>query len=194
MTVVGAILGGGASRRFGSDKALAPADGVPLGARVRDALRGAGVDPIVYSGGVAGPSLGLVTVADRHPGDGPLVALATLLTWAGTGRVLVVPCDLPLLRSSDIVALLAADPGHDADRAVVATVDGRPQHTVAIWPAAWRRELHRRIAGGDRSLRTALEVGPWLGVELDALALADADTPAELDRLLALGRGSTGEA
>ena len=95
--IAGAVLVGGRSRRFGSDKALADAGGRPLGSRVIDALRAAGVDPVVAVGGTAGSTLGVPTVADRHPGEGPLAALATVLTWARSGLVVVAPCDLPLL-------------------------------------------------------------------------------------------------
>ncbi|MDA3039312.1 MAG: NTP transferase domain-containing protein, partial [Actinomycetota bacterium] len=61
--VAGAILVGGASRRFGSDKALAIAGDLLMGQRVVAALRDGGVDPVVAVGGTAGSRLGLVTVA-----------------------------------------------------------------------------------------------------------------------------------
>lgn len=186
-TLVGAVLCGGRSSRFGSDKALALIDGVPMGRVVADALRQAGADPVVAVGGTAGPALGLPVIADRSPGEGPLGALATVLTWAATGLVLVVPCDLPLLRGEHLAPLVAGT--ESGRRAAIAEVAGRPQPSVACWPASWGREVQRRFSAGERAWRAALDVGPWVAVELASDALADADTQADLDRLSAQGGG-----
>lgn len=179
--LIGAVLCGGRSSRFGSDKALADAGGRPLGARVADALRAAGADPVVAVGGTAGAALGLPTVADRRPGSGPLAALATVLVWARRGLVLVTPCDLPLLGAGHLTALVAAA---DDERAAVATVGGRPQASLACWPARRGPALLALVDAGHQAWRDALEAGPWTGVELPADALADADTPAALTTLL----------
>ncbi|MBA3896663.1 MAG: NTP transferase domain-containing protein, partial [Sphingomonadaceae bacterium] len=59
--ILGAVLAGGASRRFGSDKALAMRDGRPLIAHVVDALA-TQVDAVVVCGRDWG---GLPSIADR---------------------------------------------------------------------------------------------------------------------------------
>ncbi|MEL7158204.1 MAG: molybdenum cofactor guanylyltransferase [Actinomycetota bacterium] len=180
--LVGAVFCGGRSRRFGTDKALAPVGGMAMGLRVAEALRDAGADPVVAVGGTAGPALGLPTIDDRHPGAGPLGGLATILRWATDGLVLVAPCDLPLLSADHLRPLVAAA---GPDRAAVAEVDGRPQPSLACWPATWGRSVQRRFDGGDRAWRAALEVGSWVAVELPSEATADADTPEELAQLWA---------
>lgn len=180
--VTGAVLCGGQSSRFGRDKALVDAGGQLLGARVIMALRQAGIDPVVAVGGTAGPALGVPTVPDRQPGQGPLPALATALRWAKHGLVVVVPCDLPLLNANHVLALVEqarSQPG----TAVVAS-DGRPQPSVGCWPASLARSVQALIDTGARTWRAALEAGPWTEVPLPPEAMADADTPAELDRLL----------
>lgn len=184
--IVGAVLCGGRSSRFGSDKALAPFRSSTMGERVVDALRKAGVDPVVAIGGRAGDDLAIPTVPDRRPGDGPLAALATALLWARTGRVVVAPCDLPLLQADHIGLLLDAviDPTDpDWVGPVVATVDGQPQVSLSIWPATEGRRLLRLVDGGERRFRAALQDCPWRGAEVPVEALADADTEAELSRL-----------
>ena len=184
-SVVGAVLCGGRSSRFGSDKALAPFGSSTVGARVVAALRNGGIDPVVAIGGTAGTGLGLPTVADLRPGQGPLGGLATALLWARTGWVLAAPCDLPLLEPVHVAALLAARPRpeQDEDRPVVAVVDGRPQPSLGCWPAGHGRRLLALVDGEQRALRAAIDGIEWLGVELPADALADADTPEELARL-----------
>jgi molybdopterin-guanine dinucleotide biosynthesis protein A len=180
----GGVLCGGRSSRFGRDKALVDAGGVPLGRRVVDALRSGGADPVVAVGGTAGNSLAVPTVPDRMPGAGPLAALATVLLWAGTGLVVVAPCDLPLLSGAHVAALIErAGPS----TAAIAVIEGRPQPSLACWPASFGPILQRAVAGGQRAWRAALEAGDWTGVALPSAAAADADTPARLASLLALG-------
>lgn len=178
------MLCGGRSSRFGSDKALAPFGCSTVGGRVVAALREAGIDPVVAIGGRAGHSLGIPTVDDRRPGDGPLAGLATALLWARTGWVLVVPCDLPLLTPADVEMLLALDA--DDDRPVVATVDHRPMPSLSLWPAEHGRRLLNLIDDGQRRFQAALDGVEWRGVEVPSRALADADTPEELARLEAI--------
>lgn len=183
--VVGAIMTGGASRRFGSDKALADAGGISVGRRVVDALRGGGCDPVVALGGTAGRELGIPTVDDRRPDSGPLVALGDALAWLGRGRLVVVPCDLPLLVATDIQRLLEAETGApDRDVAVVAAVNGHPQPSVGVWPASWARRVRRATRDGNRAWHDALALGPWVSIELRSDALADADTVEELTQLI----------
>jgi len=182
--VAGAVLCGGQSRRFGSDKALADAGGIPLGRRVIDAMADAGVDPIVAVGGTAGSALGVVSIADKYPGQGPLAALATVLRWAGAGRVLVAPCDLPLIVGSDFECLINAG---DDDEIVVANAEGRVQPSVGCWPAIYGADISALVAAGRRRWMDGLEVGPWRSVSLDDRALYDADTPERLAALLNMG-------
>jgi molybdopterin-guanine dinucleotide biosynthesis protein A len=185
--VIGAVLCGGRSSRFGRDKALAPAGELLLGQRVVNALRGAGLDPVVAVGGSAGSALGLVTVPDRWPDQGPLAGLATVLWWARDGDVLVVPCDLPLLTDVAVRRLIAVRDDLRAEgrtEAVVAAVGGRPRHSLAIWPARNHRSLGRLVDGGRRRFGAALEAIPWIPVEVPEMALADADTPDQLQRLI----------
>lgn len=194
--VAGAILLGGASSRFGSDKALAKTGNGLLGQRVVAALRGGGVDPVVAVGGTAGSALGLVTLADAEPLGGPLPAVAQALAYFGRGHVLVCPCDLPLLSAEHITMLISALHLLDGDpppTAVVAEVNGRPQPSLGIWPTAWALAARRAVVDGRRAFRDALDLGPWVTVELPPAALADADTPETLEELLRISTdGSTG--
>jgi molybdenum cofactor guanylyltransferase len=107
MRVLGAILAGGRSQRFGSDKALAPIDGRPMLDHVADRLRGQ-CEALV----VAGRDWpGMVRIDDLPvPGLGPLGGLAGALAYAqsaGFDAVLTSSCDLPAL-PADLLTLLGA--------------------------------------------------------------------------------------
>lgn len=173
---------GGRSSRFGSDKALAMAGDQMVGQRIVSALRAGGADPVAAIGGTAGHSLGIPTIADLRPDEGPLAGLATALLWAKTGPVVVVPCDLPLLRGEHVLQLCRVAREHPKE-IVVATVDGRPQISLALWPAEIGRGVLKLLDDGVRTYRSALDLADWNGVEVAPAALEDADTPEELARL-----------
>ena len=180
-TLAAGVLCGGMSRRFGIDKAIAPAGRLLLGQRVITACRDAGIDPVVALGGSFGRQLGVPVIADTDPGAGPLAAVSGALRWAGVGWVLVAPCDLPLLTAEHVRALTAE---LHPDRAAVACVADRPQPSLAVWPASWARRMRTAVGDGQRSFRAALELGDWDPVPLPIEALEDADDPVTLERLL----------
>ncbi len=123
MRRLGAILAGGASRRFGSDKALALHDGQPLIAHAAQALLGQ-CDALVICGRDWG---GYPALADRpQPGLGPMGGLCAALIHAaanGFDEVLAAPCDL--LGVDKAASLLAPGP---------AVAEG--QWLLGLWPSA----------------------------------------------------------
>ncbi|WP_294329869.1 molybdenum cofactor guanylyltransferase [uncultured Sphingomonas sp.] len=108
MKPLGAILAGGAARRFGSDKALAEWQGQRLIDHVRAALA-----PYCDAVLVCGRD-GADAVPDRPAARrGPLGGLNAALHAAaarGYDRVLVAPCDTPALPGDLIAVLAASDP------------------------------------------------------------------------------------
>ena len=132
LTFLGAIIAGGRSRRFGSDKALALLHGKPLIAHVAERLSPQ-VDAIV----VAGRDYpNLTTVPDfPHAGLGPLGGLCGALRYArqhGFDIVLTAPCD-----SFPIPDLRACLPGSGG---VLANWP-----LFGLWPVALGARLERHL-------------------------------------------------
>lgn len=178
MTRLGAVLAGGRSERFGSDKALALWRGRPLIAHAAEILSRHS-DAVVVCGRMAAP-LDLPCLPDRpHPGLGPLGGLCAALEHAaanGHRQVLTIGCDMPLIDEALIAALIAPGAGRFLAQAPV----------VGCWPAALAEPLLRHLkAGGDRAVRRWAAAA---GVEsLDAGGpLANLNTPGDL---AALGGG-----
>jgi molybdopterin-guanine dinucleotide biosynthesis protein A len=184
--VAGLLLTGGSSRRMGHDKASLVIDGEPSARRLGGLLAGV-VEPALEVGRQCS---GLAAIVEEQPGQGPLVALAagwSALSGAGhEGAVVVLACDLPLVTSA-FIRWLAQYPG---ERSIVPLVEGRLQPLCARWSAPDLRRSVQRAAQGARSLHEVLDemdpvtVGPrdWAGVALPS-ALADADTPDDLEQL-----------
>lgn len=178
--LIGAVLVGGKSSRFGRDKSLAPVGESTMGALVVSALRRAGLDPVVAVGGTAGDALGLPTVPDRWVDRGPLSGLASVLLWAKEGSVLVAHCDLPRLHSDDVAAIAAAAQKHP-ECGIVATCDGRRQTQLLCLPASAADRVRTALNRGSGRLRSVFDSGTWIEVPVRRASVSDVDTPAALN-------------
>lgn len=170
--ILGAILAGGRSRRFGTDKALALWQGKPLIAHVQ-AVLALYVDEIVICGR---PSASLRALADcPGPDMGPLGGLNAALGFArdaGFERVLSIGCDMPVVPPDMIGQLL--------DCKGAAFVEDQP--VLGIWPAdlcgALDRFLHEDV---KHSIRGWAERARARGIK--GAAMHNVNRPSDLDML-----------
>src|SRR4051812_16893514 len=173
MRVLGAVLAGGRSSRFGADKAAALIDGRPMLDWVIDALAPQVDDILVCGREISGRHW----VADHpRPDLGPLGGLNAALRYAsanGFDAVLSVPCDTPHL-PVDLRAQLA-EPGTGvvADRLPV----------IGLWPARLHSALDEFLAGdGSRAMGAWAAQAGARRVPLRDLPV-NVNTQADLDRL-----------
>nr|WP_295659366.1 molybdenum cofactor guanylyltransferase [Polymorphobacter sp.] len=153
--VLGAVLAGGASSRFGSDKAKALFHGKALIEHVISRLRRQVSDLVVVGRDYPGEA----SIPDRPaPGLGPLGGLCAALHHADAGgydAVLTSGCDLPEL-PLDL---------RDALGEGSAFVIGQP--LLAVWPSALAGVLDLHLArSSDRSLRGWVALTGARGVDL----------------------------
>jgi molybdopterin-guanine dinucleotide biosynthesis protein A len=183
----GILLTGGASRRFGSDKAVAELHGEPLA--VRGARNLAAVADVVVE---VGPGFtDLPATREDPPGSGPLTATAAGLVWlAETGcaaPAIVLATDLPHV-TRELLELIARWPA-SPEAAVVPVAGGIRQPLCARYPASAAATALAVMDGGGRSMMALLDAlaivevpeSVWLPVA-GAGAFADVDVPADLDR------------
>lgn len=169
MRVLGAVLAGGRSSRFGSDKAEALFEGKRLIDRALEALAGS-VQKIVICGRI---EPGHDCLTDRpSPGLGPLGGLsAALHHGAGEGfeGVLSVPLDVHPL-PCDLLRLLCRDgPRYLAG-----------QFTIGFWPTRLAPLLDAHIAAGGRSMRSWIRASAAAPTACDALKLLNINRPEDL--------------
>jgi molybdopterin-guanine dinucleotide biosynthesis protein A len=98
----GYVLAGGASSRFGSDKARAVLGGETVLARMRALTASVAGDVQVIAAAGRYPDLCAATVPDRWPGQGPLGGIITALaathhSGSACEWNLIVSCDMPFL-------------------------------------------------------------------------------------------------
>jgi molybdopterin-guanine dinucleotide biosynthesis protein A len=196
MSVFGLLLAGGASSRFGSEKAAAPRGAGRLMDAPLQALIGA-CDLVAIAAKARSEAARLASVADYEvladPEDvpaGPLAGVLAGLEWAraaGADHLVTAPCDAALLSVEQIVGLIAAA----KDGAAVAASPRGLQPLIAVWPverglAALRGHLEAGRHPPVRDVLAELGSATLTGFEdvninspADLAALGEAAPPAE---------------
>ena len=169
--ILGCVLAGGQSTRFGSDKALAELAGRTLLTHAVDALSG-WCDHVIVAGRAEAPA---PTLPDwPHPGMGPLGGIAAALRLArdaGYDAVLTCGVDSAAL-PDDLPGLLAPAPAFIADQPV-----------IGLWPASAAEAVEAILAGNGRhSMRALAERLGARAVRLPSNC-ANINTPADLAAL-----------
>ena len=151
--VVGVVIAGGRSVRFGGEKAVAGLAGKPL--LMWAATRLARSCPVVAINArpdteaeALSRAEGLTVLHDM-PGDaaGPLSGVKVGLQWArdlGASAIAVSPCDVPLL-PEDVFTRLIQEAGRGA--AMAETSEGH-QPQCAVWPVSALPKLTAALAAG----------------------------------------------
>ena len=174
--VTGVLLVGGASRRFGSPKALACLDGETLAARAHRTLTEAFGPPLVLGKAAEGLHLPFPVEDDGIEVRAPIAGVVAALRRLPTDLVVVLPTDLPAVTPLFLARLAEAAEGAD-----VAAPDTGPL------PGAYRRSalpvLERRLAAGELALRDALAELDVRTVEADPAELANVNRPEDLAEL-----------
>lgn len=170
MRLLGAVLAGGHSSRFGSDKALAMLGGRSLLDHAVAAL-GAHVETVVVCGRAVE---GLTGLADRPAPDmGPLGGLNAALHHAlnnGFDAVLTTGCDMPVYPAELAQALIGEVP---------AILKG--QQLAGFWPAALALKLDAHLAEeNNRSIYGWLERIGARVVERPDIVLPNINRPEDL--------------
>jgi molybdopterin-guanine dinucleotide biosynthesis protein A len=189
-----AVLNGGASRRFGSDKAAALIGRTTALAHVLSAA--APLTPhVIVIGREAPVSPGVPVFPDSAPGAGPLPALLAAFTVAESvdaRRLLALPCDLPRVTSAHLAVLAAPlGAGHQAR---IPRLGGVDTPLPALYAAEAAEAFRACLSDGLRALIPALarlDTLPLTSEDLSAAGLDprgldDFDTPEELAELVQL--------
>ena len=102
LEMAGYILAGGASSRFGQDKALVEIGAMPMLARMTKLLKRVTKNVKVIGSPEKYSQFGVEAIPDRWPGEGPLGGIVTALLNATKNNLqhkwnLILSCDMPFL-------------------------------------------------------------------------------------------------
>ena len=193
-----AILAGGASSRFGSDKALVRIEpGGPTLLERTVAVARSLSDQAVIIGHQSYAALvpGIDVISDDEPGRGPLGGIATAFNVLGAPRLLVLACDMPCLSIPLLRWLI--ERASDADAVVPRTDDGRWQPLHAVYHRSAFPAIEESLRTGSSAVRSVFDhivVDPVSEDELREIdpelrSLFSLNMPADLERAQACATG-----
>ena len=179
--ILGAVLAGGRSSRFGTDKSEALWKGRSLLRHAIASLETECDEVVLCAGNDRAPEPGIVTLPDRpEPGLGPLGGLCAALSHAlhhGFDAVLSAPVDVHPIPEG--LADLLGNPGP----AVLAD-----HWLLGLWPAALAPQLEKHLRAGHRSVRSWIEACGARRVDFFGQPPVNLNSP---DMLAALEDGQT---
>ncbi len=160
------LLVGGASRRFGIDKArhVPPGADVPLWRSQLDKLKVLGAEEEILSVAAGGsrfpPPPGVRVIADGVADQGPLGGIATVLEMARADRIFVLAVDMPGVTARDIDFLAEqAPPG----KGLVPRRQTHWEPLLAVYPRSLAGVARARLEAGMRSLQGFVDEAERLG-------------------------------
>ncbi len=188
--LVGVVLAGGISRRFGSEKALLSWKGRSFLQIAAERLRPL-CDEVVLSVDRPGrfdAAFGIREIPDFEPGGGAAVGILSVLRACEGAAALVTPVDMPLMPPGLLARLLA---GRGRVAAVVLQVGGRRQPLVAVYEPGSGAVIERCLGQGERKILTILRRMRTTVVRpepADAELLVNINSPADYGRMHGMGR------
>ena len=160
--ILGVILAGGMSRRFGSNKCAALLNGKPLLAWVIERARPQVETLLVNANRETAQDIpDLECVSDRTPDEGPLAGILATLNEAerrGFAHVASFACDTPFFPRDTVTRLKDALFTDHTDFAL-ASCGANAHRVFALWPVACHERLEEAFASGARSMRS---IEHWL--------------------------------
>ena len=175
LRLTGVLLVGGASRRFGSPKALARVGDETLAERGWRIL-GEACDERLAVGKAGELELPFPLLDDATDVRAPIAGVVAGLRAAANDVTVVLPVDCVR-----VTPKLLLDLGSACRDAAVTQAGPLP----GAWAKSALPILERRLDGDDLSLKGAYEALDVVHLHVEESLLADADTPEDLARLIA---------
>lgn len=186
--MLGLVLTGGRSRRFGRDKA-----GIKIDGQVQLTRIFALIDSVCERTYVSICAEQVdeelrrhySLIIDEQPELGPAGGILAAHAYSPDAAWLVTACDMPLLDAASIRLLIDSRRSEKAATGYRSPLDGLPEPLCAIWePATLKKFRQRAASGGDLSPRNMLaDMNTELITATDDRVLANVNTPADLDHL-----------
>ena len=182
--ITAVIAAGGESSRFGQDKASFRWRGRPMADRALATVRQVVTDVRV---GLPAPesrprlSKRYPVVEDDPAGIGPMGCLRGAMKAAPGRAILLVACDMPLLRASAVQALVTTYRVQAPARIVAAESEANtPEPLLAVYPPDILGAIEQSIRSSRFALWRLLRELGYVPVRVDLDQLTNVNSPADL--------------
>jgi molybdenum cofactor guanylyltransferase len=159
-SVLGYVLAGGGSTRFGRDKALVEIAGAPMLSRMRELLTLVTKEVQVIAAPDKYAALGITGLPDRWDGQGPLAgiitALATTAETSGAQWNLIIGCDMPFLSRDWLAYLVTRSRASKAEVVAPQSAQGL-EPLCSCWRTSAAPKLQEQFESGTRKITEAMK-------------------------------------
>jgi molybdenum cofactor guanylyltransferase len=193
MSILGYVQAGGASTRFGRDKALVGFGGRTMLAQTTGLLASVCGEVIIVAAEGQYPDVPVPLLADRWPGQGPLGGILTALQSSalrGTESIwnLIVSCDMPFL-TRDWLEFLCQRAERSAAQVAVAESANGLEPLCACWKTTSMPSVQAAFDSGVRKVTDAmkrlpmevLDVSVWKRFDTKGRLFWNINTPADYE-------------
>ncbi|MCA0171058.1 molybdenum cofactor guanylyltransferase [Bacillus sp. RAR_GA_16] len=175
MRIIGILLAGGESRRFGSPKAFAVFHNKPFYQVVLHQLNPVIDEAIIVTKANLLEKFNLETARnmkvmkdeEAFQGMGPLAGIYTGMTHTNGDYYFTVACDMPLVTEGLFSLLIEELNNHPTAVAVVPVSNGRRQPLCAIYHASCQPIIEQLLLTGRRRMNDLLESIDTLYVDVE---------------------------
>jgi molybdenum cofactor guanylyltransferase len=171
--IVGIVLAGGQSRRFGSPKAFAERDGIPFYTYSIDAMTTYTESIVLVTNEKLMNSFGqerrqsfeLITDSQDYAGLGPLAGIYTAMEKVEAEWYLIAPIDVPFIKK-EIYSYLLSLPNNNLD-AIVPISGGRLQPLISIFRGTMKEKIKEQLNKRELSMKQLLDKSKVSYVKMD---------------------------
>jgi molybdopterin-guanine dinucleotide biosynthesis protein A len=160
--IVGVVLAGGESKRFGSPKAFAKKDDIPFYQYSVEAIAPFVRTTMIVTNPKLHPlfaererSTQVVMDHEDYLAQGPLAGIYTAMDIVNADWYMVIPIDVPFAKAS-VFDLLTNYMGEGVD-AIVPEVNNKKQPLFALYHHSMKKDIKNQLDRGERSLHQLLK-------------------------------------
>ena len=153
--ITGVILAGGKSSRMGTDKGFLNLHGIPFAKYSIEAVAPLVYETVIVSNNTDYDVFKLKRHEDIIKDAGPLAGIYTALNQTNTDFILVLSCDIPLIKTEILEELINAGTN---DYDVIQLVSkGRSMPLIALYHRRCEQKFYKLLQNGERKIGVALK-------------------------------------
>ncbi|WP_171038137.1 molybdenum cofactor guanylyltransferase [Aquibacillus sediminis] len=160
-SVVGIILAGGRSRRFGTPKAFAKKNNIPFYQYSLQVIQTFTSSVIIVTNPnlhqsfkQAEPDVQIIDDLPKYRRQGPAAGIYSAMDTLAADWYMVIPIDVPFVQVWVMQRLMKyTDRSYDA---IVPVVNGKQQPLIALYQQTAKKQIARQLDHGKRSLKDLL--------------------------------------